>query len=118
MKTIWCLHKLQTDYCFVSMTTDVIALYLIIIANLYNCDIIIMVTIVTCKITVMLINMTNKTRKIPRRVKVFRNAHLCTHFHKKTEEMQLIYIKHTPFQENACILCKLDENACIFLHFH
>ena len=32
--------------------------------------------------------------------------------------MQLICIKRTPFHENVCILCKLDENAYIFLHFH
>ena len=31
----------------------------------------------------------------------------CAHFH-------LICIKCTHFQENACILCKLDENARIF----
>ena len=32
--------------------------------------------------------------------------------------MQLICIKHTPFHKNARIVCKLDENARIFLHFH
>ena len=42
----------------------------------------------------------------------------CAHFHKKTRKMQLTCIKHTPFHENARILCKLDETVCIFLYFH
>ena len=58
-----------------------------------------------------------KTRELARRAKVFQNARIFTHFHKKTRKMQLICIKHTPFHKNACILCKLDENARIFCIF-
>ena len=37
-------------------------------------------------------------------------------FSQENKKMQLI--KHAPFHKNAYILCKLDENTWIFLHFH